>query len=48
MYFQEFYNKLFSSSRLQTHSGLDLSNNSMEAGLNLFFIPRIVNDGMIF
>ncbi|KAK1116520.1 hypothetical protein K0M31_018983 [Melipona bicolor] len=41
---KEFYNKLFSSSRLQTHSGLDLSNNSMEAGLNLFFIPRIVNE----
>ena len=48
MYFQEFYNKLFSSSRLQTHSGLDLSDDSMEAGLNLFFIPRVVNEGTVF
>ncbi|XP_068985671.1 nonsense-mediated mRNA decay factor SMG9 isoform X4 [Bombus flavifrons] len=41
---KEFYGKLFSSSRLQIHSGLDMSNHSMEAGLNLFFIPRIVNE----
>ncbi|OAD57874.1 Protein SMG9 [Eufriesea mexicana] len=41
---KEFYSKLFSSSRLQTHSGLDMSNYSMEAGLNLFFIPRIINE----
>ncbi|XP_043786149.1 protein SMG9 isoform X2 [Apis laboriosa] len=41
---KEFYTKLFSSSRLQIHSGLDMSNHSMEAGLNLFFIPRITNE----
>ncbi|CAK9816014.1 Nonsense-mediated mRNA decay factor SMG9 [Anthophora plagiata] len=41
---KEFYSKVFSSSRLQTHSGLDMSNHSMEAGLNLFFIPRITNE----
>ncbi|XP_050596566.1 nonsense-mediated mRNA decay factor SMG9 isoform X1 [Bombus affinis] len=41
---KEFYGKLFSSSRLQIHSGLDMSNHSMEAGLNLFFIPCIVNE----
>ena len=45
---KEFYGKLFSSSRLQIHSGLDMSNHSMEAGLNLFFIPRIVNEGTVF
>lgn len=48
LYLQEFYTKLFSSSRLQIHSGLDMSNHSMEAGLNLFFIPRITNEGIIF
>lgn len=48
MHLQEFYGKLFSSSRLQIHSGLDMSNHSMEAGLNLFFIPRIVNEGTVF
>lgn len=47
MHLQEFYGKLFSSSRLQIHSGLDMSNHSMEAGLNLFFIPRIVNEGTV-
>ncbi|PBC33317.1 hypothetical protein APICC_08648 [Apis cerana cerana] len=41
---KEFYTKLFSNSRLQIHSGLDMSNHSMEAGLNLFFIPRITNE----
>ncbi|XP_076756945.1 nonsense-mediated mRNA decay factor SMG9 [Xylocopa sonorina] len=41
---KEFYSKVFSSSRLQTHSGLDMSNHTMEAGLNLFFIPRIKNE----
>ncbi|XP_053982442.1 nonsense-mediated mRNA decay factor SMG9 [Hylaeus volcanicus] len=41
---KEFYSKVFSSSRLQTHSGLDMSNHSMDAGLNLFFIPQIVNE----
>ncbi|XP_034190373.1 nonsense-mediated mRNA decay factor SMG9 [Osmia lignaria lignaria] len=40
---KEFYSKVFSSSRLQINSGLDMSNHSMEAGLNLFFIPRITN-----
>lgn len=48
LYLQEFYTKLFSSSRLQIHSGLDMSNHSMEAGLNLFFIPRITNEGTVF
>ncbi|XP_017888871.1 protein SMG9 [Ceratina calcarata] len=41
---KEFYSKVFSSSRLQTHSGLDMSNHSMETGLNLFFIPRIASE----
>lgn len=48
LYLQEFYTKLFSNSRLQIHSGLDMSNHSMEAGLNLFFIPRITNEGTVF
>lgn len=38
---KEFYNKVFSSSRLQTHSGLDMSVDSTEGGFNLFLIPRI-------
>lgn len=42
---QEFYTRVFSSSRLQTHSGLDMSDYSTEAGLNLFFVPRILNEG---
>lgn len=38
---KEFYNKVFSSSRLQIHSGLDMSHGSIENGLNLFLIPLI-------
>ncbi|KAK2585420.1 hypothetical protein KPH14_010088 [Odynerus spinipes] len=38
---KDFYNKLFSSSRLQIHSGLDMSRDSIENGLNLFLIPLI-------
>lgn len=38
-FLQEFYNKVFSSSRLQTHSGIDMSHCSTENGLNLFLIP---------
>ena len=41
---KEFYSKVFSSSRLQTHSGLDTSDYSTEAGLNLFFVPRIASE----
>lgn len=41
---KEFYTRVFSSSRLQTHSGLDMSDYSTEAGLNLFFVPRIVSE----
>ncbi|XP_076235415.1 nonsense-mediated mRNA decay factor SMG9 isoform X2 [Calliopsis andreniformis] len=44
---KEFYSKVFSNSRLQTHSGLDMSDCSTEAGLNLFLLPRIVNEGTI-
>ncbi|XP_011706483.1 PREDICTED: protein SMG9 isoform X1 [Wasmannia auropunctata] len=36
---KDFYNKVFSSSRLQTHSGIDMSHCSTENGLNLFLIP---------
>lgn len=39
IFFQEFYNKVFSTSRLQTHSGIDMSNCSTENVLNLFLIP---------
>jgi len=38
-FFQEFYNKIFSSSRLQTHSGINMDHYSTESGLNLFLIP---------
>lgn len=43
IYFQDFYNKTFSSSRLQTHSGIDMSQDSTESGLNLFLIPSNLN-----
>jgi len=36
--FQEFYNKVFSNSRLQTHSGINMDHCSTENGLNLFLI----------
>lgn len=39
--FQEFYNKVFANSRLQTHSGLDMSLDLTEGQLNLFLIPTI-------
>lgn len=45
--FQEFYNKVFASSRLQTHSGLDMSCGSVESGLNLFLIPLITTEGKL-
>ncbi|XP_001600565.2 protein SMG9 [Nasonia vitripennis] len=38
---RDFYNKTFSSSRLQTHSGLDMSLCPVENQLNLFLIPLI-------
>ncbi|XP_076300529.1 nonsense-mediated mRNA decay factor SMG9 [Lasioglossum baleicum] len=41
---KDFYSKVFSASRLQTHSGLDMSSQSTDASLNLFFIPEIVNE----
>lgn len=41
---KDFYSKVFSASRLQTHSGLDMSPQSTDASLNLFFIPEIVNE----
>ncbi|XP_032667762.1 protein SMG9 isoform X2 [Odontomachus brunneus] len=40
---KDFYNKTFSSSRLQTHSGIDMSQDSTENGLNLFLIPSNLN-----
>lgn len=45
---KEFYNKVFSSSRLQTHSGIDMSHCSTENGLNLFLIPSRKEEDMIF
>ncbi|KAG5327477.1 SMG9 protein, partial [Pseudoatta argentina] len=48
-FFQDFYNKAFSSSRLQTHSGIDMNHCSTESGLNLFLIPsRYKQEDMIF
>jgi len=44
-FFQDFYNKIFSSSRLQIHSGIDMSHCSTENGLNLFLIPRKSKEG---
>ncbi|XP_078041813.1 nonsense-mediated mRNA decay factor SMG9 [Augochlora pura] len=41
---KDFYSKVFSTSRLQTHSGLDMSPQSVDASLNLFFIPEITNE----
>ncbi|XP_051163003.1 nonsense-mediated mRNA decay factor SMG9 [Leptopilina boulardi] len=38
---KKFYNKVFVNSRLQTHSGLDMSSSSKEGQLNLFLIPSI-------
>ncbi|XP_033223438.1 protein SMG9 [Belonocnema kinseyi] len=38
---KEFYNKVFANSRLQTHSGLDMSSHLTEGQLNLFLIPTI-------
>ncbi|EZA58166.1 hypothetical protein DMN91_011703 [Ooceraea biroi] len=46
---KEFYNKVFSNSRLQTHSGIDMNSCSTESGLNLFLIPSRTKEGdMIF
>ncbi|XP_011069218.1 PREDICTED: protein SMG9 isoform X4 [Acromyrmex echinatior] len=46
---KDFYNKAFSSSRLQTHSGIDMNHCSTESGLNLFLIPsRNKQEDMIF
>ncbi|KAG7212657.1 hypothetical protein KM043_012939 [Ampulex compressa] len=41
---KDFYNKVLSNSRLQTHSGLDMNDYSAEAGLNLFLIPQITTE----
>lgn len=38
---KEFYNKVFVNSRLQTHSGLDMSSSSKEGQLNFFLIPSM-------
>lgn len=43
--FQAFYNKVFTSSRLQTHSGIDMTQCSIEGGLNLFLIPSSTKEG---
>ncbi|XP_012057021.1 PREDICTED: protein SMG9 [Atta cephalotes] len=45
---KDFYNKIFSSSRLQTHSGIDMNHCSTESGLNLFLIPSRNKQDMIF
>lgn len=45
---KEFYNKIFSSSRLQTNSGINMSHCSTENGLNLFLIPSRKEEDMIF
>ncbi|XP_039313533.1 protein SMG9 isoform X1 [Solenopsis invicta] len=46
---KDFYNKVFSSSRLQTQSGIDMNHCSTENGLNLFFIPsRTKEEDMTF
>lgn len=45
---KEFYNKVFSNSRLQTHSGLDMSAASKEGQLNLFLIPSIGQESEYF
>lgn len=42
---KEFYNKVFLNSKLQTHSGLDMSNHSSEEELNLFLIPSFGSGG---
>ncbi|XP_012217709.1 nonsense-mediated mRNA decay factor SMG9 isoform X2 [Linepithema humile] len=39
-----FYNKVFTSSRLQTHSGIDMTQSSTEGGLNLFLIPSSIKE----
>ncbi|XP_020293561.1 protein SMG9 isoform X2 [Pseudomyrmex gracilis] len=41
---KKFYDKLFSTSKLQTHSGINMGNCSTESGLNLFLIPSRTND----
>ncbi|KAL0123421.1 hypothetical protein PUN28_005744 [Cardiocondyla obscurior] len=46
---KDFYNKIFSISRLQTHSGIDMSHCSKENNLNLFLIPsRTKEEDKIF
>ncbi|XP_044018021.1 protein SMG9 [Aphidius gifuensis] len=40
---KEFYSKVFATSKLQTHSGLDMSVTSKDGQLNLFLIPFITN-----
>lgn len=44
---KEFYNKAFSGSRLQTHSGIDMNHCSVENGFNLFLIPSKSNENNI-
>ncbi|XP_011301214.1 protein SMG9 [Fopius arisanus] len=41
---KNFYNKVFASSRLQIHSGLDMSISSTGGQLNLFLIPSIKSE----
>lgn len=36
---------MFSTSKLQTHSGINMSQCSTESGLNLFLIPSRTNEG---
>ncbi|KYM94720.1 Protein SMG9, partial [Cyphomyrmex costatus] len=46
---KDFYNKVFSSSRLQIHSGIDMNHCSTDSGLNLFLIPsRTRQEDIIF
>ncbi|XP_024939278.1 protein SMG9 isoform X2 [Cephus cinctus] len=41
---KEFYNKVFATSRLQTHSSIDMSSFSVEGQLNLFLIPDMTTE----
>lgn len=42
---EDFYTKVFSASKLQTHSGLDMSLTPKAGKLNLFLIPTITSEG---
>ncbi|XP_012252963.2 nonsense-mediated mRNA decay factor SMG9 isoform X2 [Athalia rosae] len=43
----DFYNKVLTNSRLQTHSGLNMGSSIVEGQLNLFIVPKITSEDLV-